>query len=120
MRMNTSITNIDEYIKQYPKDVQKILQQIRETIHAVAPDALEKISYGIPTFTLKGNLVHFGAYKTHIGFYPGPLGIETFKKELSGYTTSKGTVQFPLDKPIPYDIITKIVEFRVKKSLEKR
>lgn len=82
--MNTSITTIDQYIKQYPENVQKILQQIREIIHQVAPEALEKIGYGIPTFTLKGDLVHFGAYKTHIGFYPGPASIENFKKELVG------------------------------------
>ena len=92
--MNTSITTIDQYIKQYPEEVQKILQKIRETIHAAAPEAVEKIGYGIPTFTLKGNLIHFGGYKKHIGLYPGPVGIEAFQKELVGYMTSKGTVQF--------------------------
>jgi len=119
MPMNTSITTIDQYIKQYPENVQKVLQQIREIIHAAAPEAVEKISYGIPTFILKGNLVHFGGYKKHIGLYPGPFSVETFQKELLGYTTTKGTIQLPIDKPIPYDLITKIVKFRVKKSLEK-
>jgi len=99
--------DIDEYIDNYPESVQKILQQIRETIHAAAPDAAEKISYGIPTFTFHGNLVHFAAYEHHIGFYPGARAIPEFSEELKSYNTSKGTIQFPIDKPIPLDLITK-------------
>jgi uncharacterized protein YdhG (YjbR/CyaY superfamily) len=111
--------NIDEYIADFPKDVQKLLQQLRSTIKKAAPNAEEKIAYGIPTFTLNGNLVHFGAYKTHIGFYPAPSGLEAFEKELAPYVTGKGTAQFPLDKPLPLDLITEIVKFRVMKNLEK-
>ena len=109
--------NIDEYITGFPPDVQKILQKIRTTIHEAAPEATEKISYQMPTFFLKGNLVHFAGFKEHIGFYPVPTGIEKFKKELSVYKQGKGSVQFPLDQPMPYDLITKIVKFRVKKNL---
>ena len=112
--------NIDEYIADFPKDVQKLLQQLRSTIKKAAPNAEEKIAYGIPTFTLNGNLVHFGGYKTHIGFYPAPSGLEAFKKELAPYVTGKGTAQFPLDKPLPLGLITEIVKFRVMKNLEKK
>jgi len=115
----TSPKTIDEYIAGFPKDVQTILQKIRMTIRKAAPDAEEAIKYQIPTFTLKGNVVHFGAYKNHIGFYPAPRAIEKFKKELSAYEGSKGTVRFTFDKPIPYALITRIVEFRVTKNLEK-
>ncbi|WP_018612274.1 iron chaperone [Segetibacter koreensis] len=115
----TTPNNIDDYIAGFPKDVQKILQQIRATVKKAAPEADETISYAIPTFTLKGNLVHFAAFKNHIGFYPAPIGIEAFKKELSVYKTGKGSVQFPLDKPIPLELITEIVQFRVIKNLEK-
>ena len=115
----TSPKTIDEYISGYPKDVQAILQKIRMTIRKAAPDAEEAIKYQIPTFTLKGNLVHFGAFNNHIGFYPAPRALEEFKKELSAYEGSKGTVRFPFDKPIPYALITRIVKFRVKKNLEK-
>ncbi len=94
--------------------------QVRETIRASAPQAEETIKYGIPTFTLHGNLVHFGAYKHHIGFYPAPSGIEAFKKELSVYKCAKGSVQFPVDKPLPLTLITKIVKFRVKENLSKK
>jgi len=111
--------NIDEYIAAYPADVQEILEKVRATIRKAAPGAVETINYGIPTFTLKGNLVHFAAFKKHIGFYPTPSGIEKFKVELSGYEGAKGSVQFPLDKPIPYDLISRIVTFRVKDSMEK-
>ena len=110
---------VDEYIEGFPADVQKILQKVRATIKKAAPGAEETIKYGIPTFTLKGNLVHFGGYKEHIGFYPAPAGIDAFKKELAAYQTGKGTLQFPLNKPIPYDIITRVVKFRVEKNLEK-
>ncbi len=116
--MNT-FQNIDEYIAAFPKDIQEILMQIRETIHKAAPEALEKISYQMPTFYLNGNLVHFAAYKKHIGFYPAPSGIESFKKELSVYKGAKGSVQFPLDKPIPLDLISKIVKFRISENLKK-
>lgn len=111
--------DIDEYIASYPEDVQEILGKIRATIRKAAPDAGEKISYGMPTFTLKGNLVHFAAFKKHIGFYPIPSGIEEFKDELSVYKQGKGSVQFPLDEPIPYELISRIVEFRVKENLKK-
>ena len=110
---------IDEYIASSPKDVQAILKKIRATIKKAAPKAEETINYGIPTFTLNGNLVHFAAFKTHIGFYPTPSGIGKFKKELSVYEGAKGSVKFPLDKPIPYALITRIVKFRVKENLER-
>ncbi|MBI4675166.1 MAG: DUF1801 domain-containing protein [Chloroflexi bacterium] len=110
---------IDEYIAGFPEDIQKILQQIRATIRQAAPDAEETIKYQMPTFTLEGNLVYFAAFKKHIGFYPVPTGIEKFKKELSAYKTAKGSVQFPLDHPIPYALITKITKFRVKENLAK-
>ncbi len=109
---------IDEYIAGYPPDVQAILQKIRAIIRKAAPGAEEAIRYRLPTFILNGNLVHFGAFKKHIGFYPTPSGTERFKKELSAYQGAKGSVQFPLDKPIPYDLIAQIVDFRVKESLE--
>ena len=111
--------NIDEYIAGFPSDVQKILQKIRTTIKKAAPEATEKISYQMPTFFLNGNLVHFAAFKNHIGFYPVPTGIEKFKKELSAYEGGKGSVQFPLDQSIPYELISRIVKFRVKENLEK-
>lgn len=111
--------DIDSYIAAYPKDAQALLNVVRATIKKAAPKAEEKISYGIPTFTLNGNLVHFGAFKTHIGFFPGASGVASFKKELSIYKTSKGTIQLPLDKKLPLPLITKIVKFRVKENLEK-
>ena len=112
--------DVDKFIATYPKDVQEILNKIRETIRESAPGAEETINYGIPTFTLNGNLVHFSAFKTHIGFYPTPSGTEKFKKELSKYEGAKGSVKFLLDKPIPYALITKIVKFRVKENLAKK
>jgi uncharacterized protein YdhG (YjbR/CyaY superfamily) len=115
----TTAKTIDEFIANSPKEVQAILKKIRTTIKRAAPDAEETINYGIPTFTLKGNLVHFAGFKSHIGFYPTPSGIEKFKKELSVYEGAKGSVKFPLDKPIPYGLIEKIVKFRVKENLEK-
>jgi uncharacterized protein YdhG (YjbR/CyaY superfamily) len=120
--MNTKQTtpkDIDEYITRFPEDIQEILERIRTTIKEAAPEADERISYQMPTFTLEGNLVHFAAYKNHIGFYPTPSGIEEFEEELSPYVGGKGTVKFPLDKPIPYDLITKIVEYRAKENLER-
>lgn len=116
---NTQAKNIDEYIASFPADVRKKLEEMRATIKKAAPEAEETISYAIPTFKLKGNLVHFAAFKNHIGFYPAPKGIEAFKKELSAYEGGKGTVQFPLDKPLPLALISKIVKFRVKDNLDK-
>ena len=107
---------IDAYIAGFPEVVQAILQQIRRTIHETAPEATEAISYGMPTFKLHGNLVHFGAFKSHIGFYPVPSGMEAFKDELAGYKQGKGSVQFPLNKPMPLDLIRRMVEFRVQES----
>ena len=110
---------IDEYIGTFPEDVQRILEKMRQTIRDAAPEAVEAIRYQMPTFKLNGNLVHFAAFKSHIGFYPTPSGIEAFKKELSPYPGGKGSVQFPIDKPIPYDLVKKITIFRVKETLEK-
>ncbi|MBL8190730.1 MAG: DUF1801 domain-containing protein [Acidobacteria bacterium] len=110
---------IDEYIANFPPEVQEKLETIRATIRKAAPKAEEAISYMIPTLKLHGNLVHFAAYKNHIGFYPGAGGIAAFQEELAGYETSKGTVQFPLDKRLPLTLITKIVKFRVQQNLEK-
>lgn len=110
--------DIDEYIAGFPEDVQEILEKVRRTIREAAPDAEEAIKYQIPTFTLKGNLVHFAAFKKHIGFYPAPSGIERFKDELSAYEGAKGSVRFPLDQPIPFDLIGRIVRFRVRENLE--
>lgn len=117
--LTTKPKNIDEYIAGFPIETQKLLEQIRATIKKAAPEAKETISYAIPTFKLNGNLVHFAAFKNHIGFYPAPSGNEAFKKELSIYKGGKGTVQFPIDKPIPLNLITKIVKFRVKENLER-
>ena len=105
--------NIDEYIAIFPQDVQEILQQIRSLIKRVAPESEEAIKYQIPTFVLNENLVHFAAFKKHIGFYPTPSGIENFKNELSPYKSAKGSVQFPIKDPMPLDLIEKIIRFRV-------
>ena len=118
--MSAKPATIDDYIAGFPKDVQSILQKIRATVRKAAPEAEEAIKYDIPTFVLHGNLVHFAAYKNHIGFYPAPSGTEKFKKELSPYRSGKGSVQFPLNEPMPYDLITKIVQFRVKESAAAR
>ena len=107
---------IDAYIAGFPEDVQAILQQVRRTIHEAAPEATEAISYQMPTFKLNGNLVHFGAFKNHIGFYPVPSGMAAFEEELAAYKQGKGSVQFPLNKPMPLDLIRRIVEFRVQES----
>ncbi len=115
----TAPKDIDEYIAGFPSNVQEILEKIRMTIRKAAPDAEETIKYQIPTFTLNGNLVHFAAFKKHIGYYPTPRGVEKFKDELSVYEGAKGSVRFPLDKPILFDLISKIVKFRVKTNLER-
>lgn len=114
-----SIQSIDAYIAAFPEDIQKILQELRATIHAAAPDAVEKISYQMPTFYLKGNLVHFAAFKNHIGFYPAPSGIEEFAKELSRYPGSKGAIRFPMDQPLPLELISRIVKYRAVENLKK-
>ena len=111
---------IDEYIKTFPTDVQSILERMRQVIRKAAPDAVEAISYQIPTFKLNGNLVHFAAFKNHIGFYPTSSGIEAFKKEFSRYKWAKGSVQFPIGEPIPFDLVEEIVLFRVKENMKER
>jgi len=111
---------IDEYIGTFPEDVQSILTRFRRTIKEIAPEAQEAIKYQLPTFVLNGNLVHFGAFKNHIGFYPTPTGTEAFKKELAPYKAAKGSIQFPLDQPIPWPLIRRIVEFRVKENSERK
>jgi len=115
---------IDEYIKTFPRDIQKILEAVRKTIKESAPDAEETISYQIPTFKLNGNLVHFAAFKNHIGFYPTPSGKKAFQKELSVYKSGKGSIQFPIGKSIPFTLIKRIVKYRVKensiKTIKKR
>ena len=117
----TKPQNIDEYIAGYPQEIQQILRQIRAKINKAAPGTEETISYGIPTFTIGGKyLVYFAAYKNHIGLYPVPGATKEFEKDFSSYKTSgKGTIQFPLDKPMPLKLVTKIVKFRMKKNLEK-
>lgn len=111
-----AVTTIDQYIAGFPEAVQETLITLRLRIKAAAPTAKETIKYQMPTFVLNGNLVHFAAYKKHIGFYPTPSGIEAFKQELSMYKGAKGSVQFPIDKPLPLKLITKIVKFRVKEN----
>ena len=116
---HTRPKTINEYIAGFPQDIQAILEQIRSTIREAAPGAEEAIKYQMPTFTLNGNLVHFAAFKQHIGLYPTPSGIEQFKEELSHYAGAKGSVRFPLDQPIPFDLIRKIVQFRVQENVER-
>lgn len=110
---------IDEYILKFLPEIQEILKMLRKVIKEYAPNAEEKMSYQMPTFVLYGNLVHFAAYKNHIGFYPTPSGINAFKHELSEFKGAKGSVQFPIDKPIPYELISKIVKFRVAENIKK-
>src|SRR5467141_1631527 len=113
----SKLRTIDEYIETFPKEVQPILEKVRQTIRKAAPKAVESISYQMPTFKLNGKgLVYFAGYKSHVGFYPIPSGVEAFKKELSPYKQGKGSVQFPIDKPIPYDLVGSIVQFRVKET----
>jgi uncharacterized protein YdhG (YjbR/CyaY superfamily) len=118
-KKKAGIISIDEYIASFPEEIQRILEELRATIRAAAPGAVEKISYQMPAFALKGNLVYFAAHKNHIGFYPAPRGIEAFKQETSMYETGKGTLQFPLDKPLPLELISRIVKFRAAENLEK-
>jgi uncharacterized protein YdhG (YjbR/CyaY superfamily) len=112
-------TSIDEYIATFPEETKKILEELRATIKAAAPEAEEKISYQMPTFFLNGNLVHFAAFKNHIGLYPTPNGIEAFRRELAKYQGAKGSIRFPIDEPMPLKLISKIVKFRVAENLKK-
>jgi uncharacterized protein YdhG (YjbR/CyaY superfamily) len=116
---STKFKTVDEYLSAFPAGTKAILKEFRKTIRQAAPQAEELISYNIPAFTLQGRLVYYAAFKNHIGFYPVSSAIKTFQKDLSGYKTSKGTIQFPIDKPIPFGLITRIVKFRVKENLEK-
>jgi uncharacterized protein YdhG (YjbR/CyaY superfamily) len=119
MEKKNGFNSIDEYITAFPAETQKILQEVRATIKAAAPEAQEKISYQMPAFTLNGNLVYFAAFKNHIGFYPTPTGVEAFAQDLACYKGAKGSVQFPLDRPMPVDLITKIVKYRAAENLKK-
>ncbi len=119
-RKNAKPSTIDEYITEFPTDIQAIMQKLRQVIKQSAPQAEERISYGMPGFYQRGMLVWFGGHKNHIGFYPTGEGVEAFKKELTGFKQSKGAVQLPLDKPIPYELITKIVKHRVEENMKKK
>lgn len=114
-----NVDTIDAYIKDFPPEIEMILRKLRSTIKSIAPTATEAISYGIPTFKLNGNLIHFGGFKDHVSLFPGAEAIEVFAKELSVYKTSKGTIQFPLSKPIPYELVEKITKYRVEKNTSK-
>jgi len=119
MDHKSGFQSIDDYIASFPDDVQTKLREMRALIRAAAPEATEKISYQMPTFDLHGNLVHFAAHRSHIGLYPAPTGIEAFKEAFAPYKTSKGAVQFPLDQPLPVDLITRVVQFRVGENQQK-
>lgn len=114
--MNIKYKDIDGYIASFPKETQKILQQIRTTIKKAAPEAVETIKYSMPTFTFKGNLIYFAAFKNHIGIYPAPSGDESFNREISGYKGAKSSIRFPLNKPIPLELIDRIVKFRIMEN----
>jgi uncharacterized protein YdhG (YjbR/CyaY superfamily) len=115
----TKPRNFDEYIVVFPEKTQKMLEQLRETIKKAAPDANEEISYGMPALRQNGRLLYFAGFKNHIGLYPLATGIEAFKTELTGYKWAKGSIQFPINKPLPLNLITRIVKFRVIENLEK-
>lgn len=115
----TAPENVDEYIAGFPAATGKLLQQMRLTVREAAPAAQETIKYAMPTYTFNGNLVYFAGYKTHIGFYPTPSGVEAFKEALAGYKGAKGSVRFPLDQPLPLDLVRKIVQFRVEENAAK-
>jgi uncharacterized protein YdhG (YjbR/CyaY superfamily) len=115
----TEPQNVDEYIAGFPAEVQVVLEKIRVTIRQAAPDAAETLKYKMPTYTQKGNLVSFAGYKKHIGIYPVPAGTEAFQEAISAYRAAKSTVRLPLDKPIPFGLISDLVKFRVKESLER-
>ncbi len=118
--MKTDFKTIDEYIDSFPPPARFVLEEMRNAIREVAPGASEKISYQIPTFHQNGNLVHFAAYETHFGFYPGAGGVAAFKDDLKGYKTGKGSIQFPIDKPVPLELIKRIVKYRVGENQKKR
>jgi uncharacterized protein YdhG (YjbR/CyaY superfamily) len=119
--MRDQFATIDEYIASFPPDIREKLKNIRAVIRTIAPDAEETIRYGIPTFRLDDrNLVHFAAFKDHLSFFPTPSGVEKFRKELSSYTVSKGTIQLPLDKPVPYDLVERITRFRAEENRKKK
>jgi uncharacterized protein YdhG (YjbR/CyaY superfamily) len=120
MQMIKEIKTIDEYIMGFEPEIQKTLNEFRNFIRLEAPGATEKISYGMPTFYLNGNLVHFAAFKEHYGFFPSPSGIDKFEKELIPYRSGKGTLRFPFDKPIPWDILKKIIQYRVEENSGKK
>lgn len=120
--MNTDagdFSTIDEYIASFPPAIAETLRRMREAIRDAAPDASERISYRMPTFYFEGNLVHFAAFRDHIGFYPTPTGIDRFAKELTPYSSSKGTIRFPLDEPIPYDLVARITRYRLEENAAK-
>jgi uncharacterized protein YdhG (YjbR/CyaY superfamily) len=117
--MAENAKTIDEYIAGFNPEIQMTLNELRNFIKSEVPEATEKISYGMPTFYLNGNLVHFAAFKDHYGFFPSPSGIDKFEKELAPYRSGKGTLRFPLDKPIPWEIIKKVIQFRVKENMDK-
>ncbi len=120
MSGRSTATSIDEYIAEFPPEVQKVLQEVRAVIKAAAPEATETISYAIPTFDLKKrHLIHFAGYKSHIGLYPTPSGTERFEEELKSYKQGRGSVQFPLSQPVPFDLIRRIVEFRLQEVTAK-
>ncbi|KAB7728446.1 hypothetical protein F5984_18925 [Rudanella paleaurantiibacter] len=119
MQAKAVFTDIDAYIASFPEPTQQLLQTLRATIREAAPEATETISYQMPTFTLHGNLVHFAAYKHHIGFYPAPSGINAFRTELSAYKGAKGSVQFPLNQPLPLDLIARITAFRAAENRQR-
>lgn len=119
MQTKTVFADIDAYIASFPEPTQQLLQSLRETIQQAVPEATETISYQMPTFTLHGNLVHFAAYKNHIGFYPAPSGISAFQAELSAYKRAKGSVQFPISQPLPLDLIARITAFRVAENRQR-
>jgi uncharacterized protein YdhG (YjbR/CyaY superfamily) len=120
MKNYKDINTIDDYIVLFPLEIQNILKKIRVNIQQAAPEATEAIRYSMPTFRLHGNMVHFAVHKNHIGFYPAPSGITNFVEDLKAYNTSKGAIQFHLSKPIPYDLIHKIVRFRVAEQNAKK
>lgn len=111
---------IDRYISGYPEQVQQIMEEVRETIHKAAPQAEEAFKWAMPTFVQEGNLVHFAGHRNHLGFYPGPEAIRVFGKELNSYRTSKGAIQFPYDLPVPHDLVSRIVAFRVQENLSRK
>jgi len=120
MTVRSTATTIDEYIAEFPADTQRVLGELRALIHELAPDATETISYAIPTFDLGGkHLVHFAGYEKHVGLYPAPSGMEAFKEDLKAYKTGKGSVQFPLDEPLPVELVRRIVEFRLGETAKR-